>query len=138
MVTDVGLPAQFSRELEDASWLSDTRGAGATFAGTNAMGQARWTTTCVVTEWIPEEQFVWVVEDLEDPVATWGFRIEPTDEGCRLTMEAQLGTARTGLNEAVEANPGDEEAIVAGRMRIWEKNMSATVEGIRALAEGAA
>jgi hypothetical protein len=48
-----------------------------------------------------------------------------------------MGPAPSGLTAAIEARPDKEERIVANRLAEWQRNMQATVEGIKARAESA-
>lgn len=137
LVTDINLPARFSSEFRGAEWLDDaTPDLGSRFRGHNQRGERTWSTTCTVTEFEPDSVFTWTVEDLENPVAIWSFRLAPEDRGTRLSMRAQLGPARSGLSRAVEAEPEREEEIVAERLDAWRCNMLATLEGVRDVAEG--
>jgi hypothetical protein len=42
-VSDINVPAQFSREFKGAEWL-DTPGLGGKFRGDNAVGDYKWST----------------------------------------------------------------------------------------------
>ena len=46
-----------------------------------------------------------------------------------------MGPASSGLTAAIKARPDKEERIVAVRLAEWQRNMQATVDGIKALAE---
>jgi hypothetical protein len=67
--------------------------------------------------------------------ASWRFELALEGEGTRLRMWARMGPARSGLSSAIEAWPDKEERIVARRLDEWQRNMAATVQGIKALAE---
>jgi uncharacterized protein YndB with AHSA1/START domain len=136
-VTDIDLPGRFSAEFQGAQWLENaTPALGARFRGRNQRGEFAWSTTCTVVDFSPPHSFAWVVEDPEVPIATWSYELEPHGAGVDLWMRARLGPGRSGLNIAVEANPDKEERIVARRLEEWRSNMAATLEGIKALAEG--
>lgn len=137
-VTDIELPARFSEEFLGARWLdgADACAVGARFAGRNrheAIGE--WETTCTVVEVEPERVLTYAVTDPDRPSATWRFRLEPTDEGTRLSQWVRLGPGPSGLTPAIERAPDKEERIVAARLRELRRNMQATLEGIKALAE---
>lgn len=134
LVSDINLPARFSEEFQGAEWL-DEPGKGARFLGRNQRKQWEWTTTSTIVWFEPGERFGWIVEDAENPTATWRFDIEPADSGTRLRMSASMGPGPSGVSSSIERNPDREEEIVAGRLREWEVSMRATVEGIRGLAE---
>src|SRR5207248_1805012 len=46
--------------------------------------------------------------------------------------------ARSGTTSVIEKMPDKEERIIARRLEEWEKNMTATITGIKGLAEGTA
>ena len=64
-----------------------------------------------------------------------GFDLEPDGDGTRLRQWAQMGPGPSGVTMLIGRDPDAEEMIVAGRLRQWQRNMDATVAGIRALAE---
>ena len=138
LVSDITLPGRFSSELVDAEWLDDGPALGARFVGRNhhdAIGG--WETTSWVNRYEPGRRFGWAVSDPDDPAATWWFELEPDDGGggVRLRQGMRMGPARSGLNAAIDAMPEKEERIIARRLEEHERNMRATLEGIKALAE---
>jgi hypothetical protein len=70
-----------------------------------------------------------------DPAARWRFRLEAKDGGTELSEWMQLGPARSGLSFAIDRMPDKEQKIVFVRMREFERNMTVTLERIKALAE---
>jgi hypothetical protein len=139
VVTDIGLPARFSAELQSTSWLDGATGPapGARFRGRSrhpAIGE--WETTCRVLACEPHRVFAWAVEGPTGTAATWRFELEPDPSGTRLRQCAQLGPGPSGLTPAIEARPDKEERIVARRLDEWRRNMQATVDGIKATVEG--
>ena len=138
LVADITLPARFSDEFQGADWVDPTSptGVGARFLGRNknpSIGE--WEVTCTVIRWDPPAAFAWAVGDLDAPAATWGFDLEPDGDGTRLRQWAQMGPGPSGVTMLIGRDPDAEEMIVAGRLRQWQRNMDATVAGIRALAE---
>ncbi len=134
LVTDVDLPARFSREFQGGEWLDDP-GPGATFRGHNKIGDLEWSTTCTVVEFRPGEAFAWVVESVDEPVATWGYTLEDRGDDVLLGMHATLGPALSPPRAAAAADPEHADEIIARRLRHWSKNMTATVDGVKGLAE---
>jgi uncharacterized protein YndB with AHSA1/START domain len=134
LVTDVDLPARFSREFQGGEWLDDPA-EGARFRGHNRIGDVEWTTTCTVVDFRPGEAFAWAVESVNDPVAVWGYTLEGSDGGVLLRMHATMGPAPSPPRTAAAADPAHAGEIIARRLRQWTKNMTATVEGIKELAE---
>lgn len=138
LVTDIDLPARFSSEFQGADWLDDGPALGARFTGRNqhaAVGG--WQTTCTVTTCTPNEAFEWAVGDPASPSARWRFTLESGADGVVLRQWMQIGPAPSGLTPAIEAMPEKEERIIDRRLREHQANMQATVDGVKALAEGA-
>ena len=49
-----------------------------------------------------------------------------------------MGPGPSGLTPAIEAAPDKEERIIARRLSQWQRNITATLQGIKALAESPA
>lgn len=137
LVTDIDLPARFSDEFVRGEWLDGATGPalGARFRGSNERGELRWSVTCTVTAYEPDRLFEWSVGDADDPLARWRFSITPDGDGVVLEQWCWMGTAPSGLSAAIERRPEREEEIVAGRMRRHHEAMTATISGIKELAE---
>jgi hypothetical protein len=136
LVTDIDLPARFSQELLGAEWLDEGPGLGARFVGRSrheALGA--WETTSWVNRYEPLRAFGWAVSDPDEPSATWWFELEEEEGGVRLRQCARMGPAPSGLSIAIAAMPEKEERIVARRLQEFERNMLATLEGMKQLAE---
>lgn len=132
LVTDINLPADFSTEFQGARWIDDGPALGARFVGRNhhdALGA--WETTSWVNLFEPLRAFGWAVSDPDHPSATWWFELEPESGGVRVHQGGRMGPAPSGLTIAITAMPEKEERIVARRLQEWERNMVATLEGIR-------
>ena len=93
---------------------------------------------CTIVDFVPERRFGWAVGDPEQPSALWRLELAPEGDGTRLRYWAQLGPGPSGTTAVIEKMPDKEEAIIARRLGEWEKNMTATITGIKQLAEGAA
>lgn len=138
LVSDVELMPSMSSELRSVEWLDGATepAVGARFIGHNqnaALGE--WSTTSHVIEFEPERVFAWAVADPANPIATWRFRLEPEDGGTRLWQWVRMGLGRSGLSLAIDRMPDKEQKIVFVRMREFERNMTITLEGIKARAE---
>ena len=136
-VTDIDLPARFQDEFVGAEWLDDGPALGARFLGRNQRGSRSWETTSWVVAYQPEREFGWAVSDVDDPGATWTFRLEPARNGTRLVFHRRLGPGPSGVRSMIEAEPEREEEIIARRDEMHRIHMQAVVDGIRALAEAA-
>jgi uncharacterized membrane protein len=138
LVSDVGLMPAMSSELQSVEWLDGANGpaAGARFVGRSkhqAMGE--WETTSHVVEFEPGRVFGWAVGDPASPSALWRFRLESKNGGTELSEWMQMGPARSGLSFAIDRMPDKEQKIVFVRMREFERNITVTLEQIKALAE---
>ena len=134
LVCDVDLPGRFSREFQGGEWIDDP-GPGARFRGHNRIGDVAWSTTCTVVDFRPGAAFTWAVESVDDPVAVWGYTLEQRGDEVVLGMHATLGPAESPPRTAAAADPEHAEEIIGRRLRQWTKNMTATVAGIKELAE---
>jgi hypothetical protein len=143
-VTDIELPARFSTEFLGAEWVAEDGateepGLGRRFLGRNrhpAIGE--WETTAVVVEYDRERTFGWVIGDPDHPSASWRFTLTPEGSSTRLSQWMRVGPAPSGINLAIDAMPHKEAAILRRRMAELRSNMETTVQGVKALAEGAA
>ena len=136
LVSDITTPLRFSGELIGVEWLGDERGAGARFVGRShhdAIGT--WETTSTVTV-CDGTVFEWAVADVERPSATWRYTLEPIDGGTRLAFGMRMGPGPSGITPAIEAMPDKEDRILRRRLAELRANMEATLDGVRALAEG--
>ena len=138
LVIDIDLPARFSAEFVGGRWLDDGPALNARFAGRNQHpARGEWETTSYITRFEPNRCFGWAVSDPAQPSASWRFDLVEEPGGVRLRQWAQLGPGPSGLTPAIEAMPDKEERIVARRLEEHQRNMQATVEGIKQLAESA-
>ncbi|MBV9319276.1 MAG: SRPBCC family protein [Mycobacterium sp.] len=139
LVSDIELMPSMSEELQAVEWLDGASGpaVGARFVGRSRHGAlGEWATTSQVIECEPPRVFAWAVENPENPTAIWRFRLEPRDGGTELSEWMQMGPGRSGLSLAIDRMPEKEQKIVFVRMREFERNMTATLEQIKKLAEG--
>jgi uncharacterized protein YndB with AHSA1/START domain len=137
LVCDIELPSRFSSEFQGAQWL-DGAGPelGARFVGRNKHPRAGdWETTSHVVAFDPERRFEWAVSDPSEPSASWRFELSPDGDGTLLRQSMRMGPGPSGLNVAIDAMPDKEELIIERRQQEHRANMTATLEGIKALAE---
>jgi hypothetical protein len=138
LVTDIGLPARFSGELQSVEWLDGATevAVGNRFRGTNenpALGT--WSTECTVVEVEPGLRWAWAVESEGNRMATWGFEVDPGRDTVIVRQWARMGPDPSGLNIAIDAMPEKEARIISRRLAEWRTNMEANLAGIKALAE---
>lgn len=135
LVTDIGLPARCSSELQSTDWIGAADGVrvGARFRGRNrhdAIGS--WETECEVVEVDEQRRWVWNVVGGDSVIATWAFEVEPADDGVLVRQWARMGPGPSGLTPAITARPEMEGKIVARRLADWARNMQANLDWIRA------
>lgn len=140
LVTDLGLLAELSPELQRVEWLDGAAGPGpdVRFRGYNAHPAAgQWSTVSTVTVWEPGRRFGWEVESehAEGPAATWLFELSPAGSGTRVRQWARLGPGPSGLTPAIERWPDKEERIVERRLGEWRSAMEANMAAFRERAE---
>jgi hypothetical protein len=141
LVTEIMTPSRFGTELREAIWTEPERGAclGARFKGRNFHpARGEWETTSTIVDFVPERRFAWAVGDPDEPSAVWRLELAPEGDGTRLRYWAQMGPGPSGMTPLIEQMPDKEERIIARRLHEWETNMTATITGIKELAEGEA
>jgi hypothetical protein len=86
-IADLPSMGRRSPENTGGEWLNGATGPalGAKFSGTNAQGSDTWSTVARVTTFDPPHTFVFEVTYGMWRIARWGFSIERTPSGCRVT-----------------------------------------------------
>ena len=86
-ISDVTRMGEWSPECHTCVWHEGFDGpvVGATFDGHNRNDQLEWTTQGKVIEAAPGRSFVFECSSQGFHFATWGYSIEPTADGCRVT-----------------------------------------------------
>jgi uncharacterized protein YndB with AHSA1/START domain len=86
-IADVTRMGEWSSECIECRWQdgSDAPSVGAMFEGTNRNGDKEWVTQATITVAEPGRAFVFECSMMDFHYATWGYGIEPTDSGCRVT-----------------------------------------------------
>lgn len=86
-ISDVTRMGEWSQECYACEWHEGVDGpaVGATFDGHNRNGEHEWTTQGKVIEAEPGRAFAFECSMMDFHYATWGYRIEPTETGCRVT-----------------------------------------------------
>lgn len=138
VVVDLTRMGEWSAENKGGEWLDGGPALGSRFRGVNQREDFRWETTSVVTRFEPPRVFEWAVGDPAQAAATWRYELEPEGAGTRLRQRAVMGPGPSGLTMAIDRMPDKEERIIERRCEEHRRNMTATVEGIRAAAESSA
>jgi uncharacterized protein YndB with AHSA1/START domain len=86
-ISDVTRMGEWSDECHACQWHEGADGpaVGATFEGHNRNGEHEWTSQAKVIEADPGKAFAFECSMFDFHYSTWGYRIEPTDAGSRVT-----------------------------------------------------
>jgi len=86
-ISDVTRMGEWSEECHSCEWHDgfDGPAVGAVFDGHNRNGENEWTSQGKVIDADPGRAFAFECSMFDFHYATWGYRIEPTDSGCRVT-----------------------------------------------------
>lgn len=85
LVSDLPRMGEWSPESTGGRWLSGGGPhVGARFVGRNRSGRRRWSTLVTVTAADRGRRFAFRVTAPLVPIASWEYRFEPTDGGCRV------------------------------------------------------
>ncbi|MGH9009590.1 MAG: SRPBCC family protein [Acidimicrobiia bacterium] len=137
LISDLSRMGEWSPECTGVSWVGSPPGregpsVGAVFKGKNRSGFRRWSTKGTIVAADPNRRIAWDTAALGLPGARWGYSIEPTDGGCRVTESWEdkrgglltfLGPLATGVKDRAAHN---------------EAGMRATLERLKAAAEAQA
>ena len=131
LVSDITNTGRFSPETFEAEWLGGSTGpeVGARFRGhvkRNGKGPTYWT-KCTVTVSEPGREFTFVVGTPKQHPMTWGYRLEPADDGSDVTEYFRL-TDQWPMRLYWKL-------FGKARGRTNRRNMQATLERIKAAAE---
>jgi nitroreductase/uncharacterized protein YndB with AHSA1/START domain len=141
LVTDIETPARAGTELQSAEWVDGAGPAlGSRFVGHNRLeGYGEWQTTSEIVEYEPERVFAWDVAGREGPSARWRFELAPLVGGSTRLRQAMTITPKgSGTAKAIAAEPEREDELLIWRAGLLRRNMTTTVNAIKALAEEAA
>ncbi|MFZ0250721.1 MAG: SRPBCC family protein [Acidimicrobiales bacterium] len=86
-ISDVTRMGEWSEECHTCEWHEGSDGpvVGAVFDGHNRNGTHEWTTQGKVIEADPGRAFAFECSMMDFHYSTWGYRIEPTGAGSRVT-----------------------------------------------------
>ena len=86
-ISDVTRMGEWSEECYACEWHEGFDGpiVGATSDGHNRNGEHEWTSQGKVVTADPGREFAFECSMMDFHYATWGYRIEPTEAGCRVT-----------------------------------------------------
>jgi uncharacterized protein YndB with AHSA1/START domain len=130
-ISDVTRMGEWSEECHACEWHAGFDGpeVGATFDGHNRNGSHEWTSQGKVIESEPGRRFAFVCSRFDFHYSTWGFRIEPTDVGSRVTEWSEDLRPESALEFSKEMSGVDDRDA---RNR---QTMSGTLERLAAALE---
>ena len=131
-ISDVTRMGEWSEECHTCEWHEGVDGpaVGATFDGHNRNGEHEWTSQGKVIEAEPGRAFAFECSMMDFHFSTWGYRIEPTDTGCRVT-EWSEDLRPESVMEFSKQMSGVEDRGARNR-----QTMSGTLERLAAALEG--
>jgi len=130
-ISDVTRMGEWSEECVACEWHEGSDGpvVGATFDGHNRHAEKEWTTQGKVIAAEPGRAFAFECSMWDFHYSTWGYRIEPTDAGCRVTEWSEDLRPESALETSKQISGVDDRAA---RNR---RTMSGTLERLAAAVE---
>ncbi len=122
-LTDITRMGEWSPETFAAEWLDGATEAavGVSYTGHNRNGDKEWSTQATIVELVENERFFFDCSARGFVFAKWGYTIEPTDTGCRVTEYCQdlrpdevkeRGAAISGVTDRVSHNRAGMETTL--------------------------
>jgi uncharacterized protein YndB with AHSA1/START domain len=130
-ISDITRMGEWSQECHTCEWHEGHDGpeVGATFDGHNRNGDKEWTTQGEVIEAEPGRAFAFECSMMDFHFSTWGYRIEPTETGCRVTEWSEDLRPESALEFSKQMSGVDD------RTERNRQTMSATLERLAAALE---
>jgi uncharacterized protein YndB with AHSA1/START domain len=127
-LTDVSRMGEWSPETYSAEWNegSDGPALGAVFTGHNRNGDKEWSTEAEIVELVTDQRFFFDCSVRGFVFSKWGYVIEATDSGCRVTEYNQDLRPEAALARSAEVS-GVEDRLAHNRA-----GMQATLERLAA------
>ena len=130
-ITDVTRMGEWSPETFAAEWKEgfDHAVEGAVFVGQNRANGNEWTTEAKIVELVENERLFFDCLVGDFVFAKWGYTIEPTDGGCRVTEYSQ-NLIPEEMREASAGISGvtDRETHNRAGMETTLENLAAALE----------
>jgi len=111
-ISDVTRMGEWSEECYACEWHDGCDGpsVGAMFDGHNRNGEHEWTTQGKVIEADPGRAFAFECSMFDFHYSTWGFRIEPTPTGSRVTEWSEDLRPESALEFSKQTSGVDDRA----------------------------
>lgn len=120
---------EWSPENQGGSWiLGNGTNVGDQFEGRNAIGDRTWTAVAEVVRCDPGSAFCFTVGALDNPVAEWGYLLEPSNGGTRVTETWKMTQLPPSLVDAPEDRIQGRADMVAAGMATTLANLKASLE----------
>ena len=131
-ISDITRMGEWSTECVSCEWQEGFDGpvVGAVFNGHNVNGEHTWTTQGRVIEVDPGRAFTFECSMMDFHFSTWGYRIEPTEAGCRVT-EWSDDLRPDSILEFSQQLSGIDDRVARNQV-----TMSETLERLAAALEG--
>ena len=131
-ISDVTRMGEWSLECCACNWRAESNApeVGACFDGHNRNGKQEWTTQCTIITADPGRDFAFECSMYDFHFSTWGYHIEATATGCRVTEWTEDLRPPSALEFSARTSGIDDRA---------ERNrqtISATLERLAAVLEG--
>ena len=130
-ISDITRMGEWSEECVSCEWHDGVDGpvVGATFDGHNRNGEHEWTSQVKIVEADPGRSFVFECSMFDFHFSTWGYSIEPTDQGCRVTEWSEDLRPESALEFSAKMSGIDDRAARNAQ------TMSGTLERLAAALE---
>ncbi len=130
-ISDVTRMGEWSEECHACEWHDGYDGpvVGATFDGRNRYGEHEWTTQAKVIAAEPGRAFAFECSMMEFHYSTWGYRIERTAAGSRVTEWSEDLRPESAIEFSRQVS-GIDDRLERNRL-----TMSATLERLAAALE---
>ncbi len=130
-ISDVTRMGEWSEECYACEWHEgfDGPAVGATFDGHNRHGEHEWTTQGTVIAADSGRTFAFECSMMDFHYSTWGYVIEPTETGCRVTEWSEDLRPESAVELSKQISGVDDRS---GRNR---QTMSGTLERLAAALE---
>ncbi len=130
-ISDVTRMGEWSEECLACEWHQGYNSpvVGASFDGHNRQGEHEWTTQAKIIEADPGRAFAFACSMMDFHYSTWGYRIEPTGSGCRVTEWTEDLRPESAMEFSMQISGVDD------RTERNRRTMSKTLERLAAALE---
>ncbi len=130
-ITDITRMGEWSPETQRAEWKDGATEAalGAQFTGHNRNGDKEWSIDAEIVDFTPGERFFFDCNVRGYVFSKWGYTVEPTDSGCRVTEYSQDLRPESALERSAQISG------VTDRKTHNRDGMEKTLERLAAVVE---